>query len=63
MARLGRYFLGGQALHLIQRGSNRQPIFFPDDDYGLYREWAGNLTLTPDFLCSASSANPPRPPR
>jgi putative transposase len=39
MARLGRYFLGGQALHLIQRGNNRQPIFFHDDDYGLYRDW------------------------
>jgi putative transposase len=41
MARLGRYFLGGQAQHVIQRGNNRQPIFFCDDDYGLYRDWLG----------------------
>jgi putative transposase len=39
MAWLGRYFLCGQALHVIQRGNNRQPVFFCDDDYALYRDW------------------------
>jgi REP element-mobilizing transposase RayT len=33
MARLGRYFLPEQPLHVIQRGNNRQAIFFDDDDY------------------------------
>jgi putative transposase len=39
MARMGRYFVAGQPLHVIQRGNNRQPIFFDDQDYGLYHEW------------------------
>jgi putative transposase len=39
MARLGRYFLPDQPLHVIQRGNNRAPIFFEDDDYALYRAW------------------------
>ena len=39
MARLGRYFVAGQALHVIQRGNNRQAIFFAPSDYGRYRTW------------------------
>jgi putative transposase len=39
MARLGRYFLAHQPLHVIQRGNNRQAIFFAERDYELYREW------------------------
>jgi putative transposase len=39
MARLGRYFLPGQALHLIQRGNNRQAIFHGDDDHRVYKAW------------------------
>jgi putative transposase len=39
MARLGRYFVSGQALHVIQRGNNRQAIFFASSDYVLYRTW------------------------
>jgi len=27
MARLGRYFIKGQALHVIQRGNDRRPVF------------------------------------
>ena len=41
MARLGRYFVAGQPLHLIQRGNNRTKTFFAAEDYGLYREWLG----------------------
>src|SRR4051812_6710769 len=32
MARLGRYFLPGQPLHVIQRGNNRQVIFRAAED-------------------------------
>ena len=32
MARLGRYFLPDQPLHVIQRGNNRQAIFHSDED-------------------------------
>ncbi|MDE2229159.1 MAG: transposase [Alphaproteobacteria bacterium] len=39
MARLGRYFLPGQPLHVIQRGNNRDAIFFCDADYVRYRDW------------------------
>ena len=39
MARLGRYFLPDQPLHVIQRGNNRAPIFFHPEDYGRYRDW------------------------
>jgi putative transposase len=45
MARMGRYFVAGQPLHVIQRGNNRQAIFFDGSDYSLYREW---LALVPD---------------
>ncbi|HEY3937928.1 MAG TPA: transposase [Bryobacteraceae bacterium] len=41
MARHKRYFLKNQPLHLIQRGNNRQAIFFAPDDYARYREWLG----------------------
>jgi putative transposase len=39
MARLGRYFVAGQPLHVIQRGNNRKAIFFADEDYSQYRDW------------------------
>lgn len=38
MARLPRYFVKGQAQHLIQRGNNREPIFGVDEDYAFYLE-------------------------
>jgi putative transposase len=39
MARKARYFLKNQALHVIQRGNNRQAIFFAPQDYRQYLEW------------------------
>lgn len=36
MARLPRIVLEGQALHIVQRGNNRQPCFFAEDDYRFY---------------------------
>lgn len=39
MARLPRIVVPGQALHIIQRGNNRQPVFFADGDYRLYLEF------------------------
>jgi len=41
MPRLGRIFLPDQPLHIIQRGNDRQRIFFAEDDYALYRDWLG----------------------
>jgi REP element-mobilizing transposase RayT len=37
MARLGRYFLPDQPLHAIQRGNNREAIFFAEYDDACYR--------------------------
>jgi putative transposase len=39
MARLGRYFLTEQPLHVIQRGNNRQAIFFSGEDRVAYLGW------------------------
>lgn len=39
MARLGRYFLPDQPLHVIQRGNNRKAIFFCAEDCARTREW------------------------
>jgi putative transposase len=39
MARKPRYFLADQPLHVIQRGNNRQDVFFDAEDYALYRQW------------------------
>jgi putative transposase len=39
MARLGRYFVPDQPLHVIQRGNDRKAVFFADDDFAQYREW------------------------
>jgi putative transposase len=39
MARGGRYFLPEQPLHVIQRGNNREAIFFDDTDYERYADW------------------------
>jgi len=36
MARLLRIIVPGQALHIIQRGNNRQACFFADDDYQFF---------------------------
>jgi putative transposase len=36
MARLPRYFVPGQAQHVIQRGNNRQLIFAADEDYRFF---------------------------
>lgn len=37
MPRQPRYFLPGFPQHVIQRGVNRQVVFFQSDDYDLYR--------------------------
>ncbi|HEX4158129.1 MAG TPA: transposase [Rhizomicrobium sp.] len=39
MARRKRFFLDGQPLHVIQRGNNRQAVFFAADDYAQYIAW------------------------
>jgi REP-associated tyrosine transposase len=50
MARLGRYFLPDQPLHLIQRGNNRAATFFADEDYARYRDWL--VEAAADYGCA-----------
>lgn len=50
MPRLGRYFLPDQPLHVIQRGNNRAPIFFCDEDYRRYRAWLAEAAA--DYGCA-----------
>jgi len=50
MARRARYFLADQPLHVIQRGNNRQPIFFAEADYTRYRDWL--MTASAEYGCA-----------
>jgi len=38
MPRKTRFFLPGVPVHVVQRGNNRQPVFFDPDDYRFYLE-------------------------
>ncbi len=40
MPRKPRFFIAGFPAHVVQRGNNRQAIFFDDNDYRLYLAWA-----------------------
>src|SRR5258708_662732 len=50
MARLGRYFLPDQPLHLTQRGNNRAATLFADEDYARYRDWLAEAAA--DYGCA-----------
>jgi len=39
MPRKPRFFLPGVPAHVVQRGNNRQPVFFADADYRAYLGW------------------------
>ncbi len=39
MPRKPRFFLSGVPVHAVQRGNNRQAIFFEDSDYHAYLSW------------------------
>lgn len=41
MARLQRIVVPGQALHIVQRGNNRQAVFFAEEDYRFYLDALG----------------------
>ena len=45
MARLTRFVLPGHPQHVIQRGNNRNVIFFADEDYQFYIEKLGELSV------------------
>jgi len=39
MPRKPRYYMPGVPVHVVQRGNNREPIFFDDGDYKAYLRW------------------------
>jgi len=39
MPRKPRFYLPGMPVHAIQRGNNRQAVFFGDEDYRAYLSW------------------------
>ncbi len=39
MPRLPRFDLPGYPLHVVQRGNNRQAMFFEDSDYRVDLDW------------------------
>ena len=39
MPRKPRFYLPGVPAHIIQRGNNRQAVFFDDEDYQAYLSW------------------------
>jgi putative transposase len=41
MPRLPRIQLDGIPLHIVQRGHNREPCFFSEEDYASYLHWLG----------------------
>ena len=41
MPRRPRVHLDGVPLHIVQRGHNRQPCFFGEEDYSSYLHWLG----------------------
>ena len=43
MPRRARLSLAGLPLHIIQRGNNRTPCFYADEDFGLYLHHLGQL--------------------
>ena len=53
MARHGRYFLPDQPLHVIQRGNNRQAIFFCADDYRCFHAWLADAAAARDCAVHA----------
>lgn len=50
MARMPRIVVPGQAMHIIQRGNNRQATFFADDDYLYYLDTL--QVLAHEYACS-----------
>lgn len=48
MPRRRRIHLDGMPLHIVQRGHNREPCFFAEEDYHSYRHWLGEALKETD---------------
>ncbi|MDQ6988720.1 MAG: transposase [Mariprofundaceae bacterium] len=45
MPRKRRFYVAGMPVHVVQRGNNRDPIFFDDGDYRAYLSWLKEAAL------------------
>lgn len=53
MPRRFRIHLDGVPLHIVQRGHNREPCFFAEDDYRSYLHWLGEALTQCDCALHA----------
>src|SRR5271156_1018545 len=53
MPRRPRLYLPGFPLHVIQRGNNRNPCFFSDDDCAVYLDWLRRAAAKQDCAIHA----------
>ena len=53
MPRRPRVHLDGVPLHIVQRGHNREPCFFCEEDYLTYRHWLGAALVDLDCALHA----------
>jgi putative transposase len=53
MPRRPRVHLDGVPLHIVQRGHNREPCFFSEDDYHSYLHWLGEVLREADCALHA----------
>ncbi len=45
MPRKRRFYVAGMSVHVVQRGNNRDPIFFDESDYRVYLKKKWGLPL------------------
>ena len=53
MPRRSRIHLDGVPLHIVQRGHNREPCFFAEDDYASYLHWLGEALSAAECVLHA----------
>jgi putative transposase len=53
MSRPQRLYQGGTSYHVVQRGNNRQPVFFEPTDYIRYLEYLQDALLRYGVFCHA----------
>ncbi len=53
MPRRARIHLDGIPLHIVQRGHNREPCFFAEDDYSSYLHWLNEALAETDCALHA----------
>jgi len=53
-------FIGWRPLHIVQRGPQREPCFFREDDYATYLYWLARRWVETGCLCMLRADDQPR---